>query len=157
MKTCFECRATKDLQQHHVVPKSLGGTQTITLCYQCHMKAHGRNGKGANHSELTKAGIARRKKEGATWGAPPEKLRKAAKKGLETRRKNGLDNALTLALNIIKIKQEEGLEPKDISLRKMIVKLNSRGVTTGRGHSFKQPTQISQSLKLINIKLEDLK
>ena len=29
MKKCFECEATEDLQEHHVVPKSRGGTKTV--------------------------------------------------------------------------------------------------------------------------------
>ena len=57
MKECFECEATQDLHEHHVVPKSRGGTKTVTLCHQCHMKAHGRDGKGLNHRKLTKEGM----------------------------------------------------------------------------------------------------
>lgn len=38
---CFECGTIGDVDLHHVVPKSKGGTQTIPLCLQCHTKVHG--------------------------------------------------------------------------------------------------------------------
>ncbi len=38
--TCFECGATDNLHNHHVVPRSLGGTKTIPLCPKCHGLVH---------------------------------------------------------------------------------------------------------------------
>tara|TARA_Y100000034_G_scaffold31373_1_gene38387 strand:+ start:44 stop:712 length:669 start_codon:yes stop_codon:yes gene_type:complete len=43
LNSCFECESTKNLVQHHVVPKIVGGTKTITLCVDCHGKVHGKN------------------------------------------------------------------------------------------------------------------
>jgi hypothetical protein len=37
---CFECGATDNLHNHHVVPRSLGGTKTIPLCERCHGLVH---------------------------------------------------------------------------------------------------------------------
>ena len=54
MKKCFECETIKDLQEHYVVPRSKGGTKTVTVCYQCHRKAHGSDGKGIHFSQLMK-------------------------------------------------------------------------------------------------------
>lgn len=58
MKKCFECGeiATED---HHVIPRVMGGTKTIPLCTQCHMKVHGLDGtkRADNHRENTKRGI----------------------------------------------------------------------------------------------------
>ena len=68
MKKCFECETTEDLQEHHVVPRSRGGTKTITLCHQCHMKAHGRDGKGLNHSRLVKEALVKAKARGVKLG-----------------------------------------------------------------------------------------
>lgn len=153
---CFECGATKDLQQHHVVPKSLGGTKTITLCYHHHCLVHGIDGKGVDHSERTKEGIAIAKAAGKQIGCPPEKLKELAKKGRETNRKKGTNNSIELALNILVIKEEDMLKPKDISLRKMADKLNSRGFRTPRGEEY-QHSSISQMLKRVNLKLEDLR
>lgn len=38
---CFECGTIGDVDFHHVVPKSKGGTQMIPLCLLCHSKVHG--------------------------------------------------------------------------------------------------------------------
>ena len=70
MNKCFECEVIEDLQEHHVVPKSRGGTKTVTLCYECHMKAHGRSGKGLDHKRLTKEGLAAAKAKGVVLGNP---------------------------------------------------------------------------------------
>lgn len=37
---CFECGGVAH-HQHHVVPRSQGGTKTIPLCVTCHGLAHG--------------------------------------------------------------------------------------------------------------------
>jgi hypothetical protein len=37
---CFECSSDQDIHQHHVVPKSRGGTKTIPLCRYCHHLVH---------------------------------------------------------------------------------------------------------------------
>ena len=68
---CFECDTTEDLQQHHVVPRSRGGTKTVTLCHSCHMKAHGRDSKGLNHSRLVREAQQRKKETGYIPGKPP--------------------------------------------------------------------------------------
>ena len=65
---CFECGATEDIHQHHVVPRIHGGTRTIPLCYCCHMKVHGRKAKGLNHRNLTTAGLQRKRNEGFILG-----------------------------------------------------------------------------------------
>jgi len=40
-KKCFECGVGENIHQHHVVPRSTGGTMTIPLCQLCHAKVHG--------------------------------------------------------------------------------------------------------------------
>jgi transposase-like protein len=50
---CFECGTDVDIHQHHIIPKSLGGTKTIPLCNMCHGKAHNKNnGIHKNPNEL---------------------------------------------------------------------------------------------------------
>ncbi len=39
-RRCFECGKIKNLVNHHVVPRSEGGTATLLLCPGCHDKAH---------------------------------------------------------------------------------------------------------------------
>ena len=63
-KTCFECDAPAE-HDHHIIPKSLGGTRTIPLCVACHSKVHGRS---LTHNALVRQGQARARAEGKTWG-----------------------------------------------------------------------------------------
>ena len=43
-KKCFICGKFKDLDLHHIIPRSWGGRDTIAnlqlLCKQCHKKIH---------------------------------------------------------------------------------------------------------------------
>lgn len=41
--SCFECAAEGPLHDHHVVPRSRGGTKTVALCEACHGLVHGRS------------------------------------------------------------------------------------------------------------------
>jgi len=58
MKECFEC-GNPATENHHVIPKSLGGTKTVPLCSLCHMKVHGldKTRRAENHIENTKRGL----------------------------------------------------------------------------------------------------
>lgn len=60
MKECFEC-GNPATENHHVIPKSLGGTKTVPLCSLCHMKVHGldKTRRAENHIENTKRGLDR--------------------------------------------------------------------------------------------------
>lgn len=64
-KVCVEC-GEKAHHDHHVIPKSLGGTFTVPLCTDCHAKVHGRRAMACG--ELIKAGIARAKARGVQVG-----------------------------------------------------------------------------------------
>ena len=57
MKECFEC-GKEATEEHHVIPKSLGGTKTVPLCTKCHMKVHGldKTNRADWHPELIKRG-----------------------------------------------------------------------------------------------------
>jgi hypothetical protein len=52
---CFQCNNNAE-HQHHVVPKSKGGTKTIPLCVECHSKVHNKSMAGIY---LTKLGLMR--------------------------------------------------------------------------------------------------
>lgn len=41
---CVDCGASENIDYHHVVPKSEGGTETIPLCKTCHRERHKRQG-----------------------------------------------------------------------------------------------------------------
>jgi len=62
--TCEYCKKEKELEKHHIIPKSLGGSDNIEniklLCGICHGKAHSANFKD-NRKGLIAKGIERRK------------------------------------------------------------------------------------------------
>lgn len=72
--TCAACGSTINLQYHHLIPRSLGGsddeTNLITLCGECHAKAHGIQADW-RHSELTRRGLATKKARGERVGSIP--------------------------------------------------------------------------------------
>lgn len=70
---CINCGAQAE-HYHHVIPRSLGGTDDKTnlvpLCNYCHGKLHGiefTNGK-LSHSELTRLGLERARQKGKRIG-----------------------------------------------------------------------------------------
>lgn len=56
---CYECGAPAN-EKHHIIPKSLGGTNTIDLCSACHCKIHGFEGNRIKATELSKLGVYRK-------------------------------------------------------------------------------------------------
>lgn len=61
-KECANCSQTSDLQIHHIVPLSFGGSNRITnlvrLCTECHSKAHGGLSLVEKSSESRKKAVA---------------------------------------------------------------------------------------------------
>jgi hypothetical protein len=66
MRKCFEC-GNPAQNEHHVVPRVKGGTNTLPLCLGCHAKVHGL--KAMAHSELTREGLAAYKAGGGLLGS----------------------------------------------------------------------------------------
>lgn len=63
---CFECGSIEKIQNHHVVPKILGGTKTIPLCTSCHSKVHSKD--LTKFSRLAKIGRMRYVANGGKLG-----------------------------------------------------------------------------------------
>lgn len=63
---CFECGSSYMIENHHVVPRSVGGTKTIPLCVICHGKVHDRN--FVKHRKLQRIGIENAKAKGVYQG-----------------------------------------------------------------------------------------
>lgn len=66
---CFDC-GDKATHRHHVVPRSLGGTRTVSLCHACHGKAHGRCGF-RDIATLTKSALDYKRAKGERVGGIP--------------------------------------------------------------------------------------
>lgn len=64
---CINCGAPAD-EQHHVVPRSVGGLATVHLCNTCHGLAHGMH--RADIRELTRQGLQRARAAGKVLGRP---------------------------------------------------------------------------------------
>lgn len=64
---CFECGAPAQ-HDHHVVPRSLGGTRTVPLCRICHGRAHGRERGFRPTNELTRDALLRLRARGVKLG-----------------------------------------------------------------------------------------
>ncbi len=141
MKKCFECEATEDLQEHHVVPRSKGGAKTVTLCYDCHMKVHGRAGNGLNHSKLTKAALHQAKKRGVKLGVDNPLIKDAV---MEGKKKQGEDT-IERVLPYIEEARALGI----VSYRGITQYLNEKGVPSPRGGKW-YPASVSKVMKRID-------
>jgi uncharacterized protein YlaI len=79
---CFECDSISNIVNHHVIPQSLGGKNTIPLCQPCHDKVHGVKPRNISLSNLTKQGLQKAKQRGVKLGSPnPEKSIKSMNDG----------------------------------------------------------------------------
>lgn len=70
---CNFCDSTAGLELHHIIPRSIGGTDDpnnlITVCNDHHAILHGMKRRG-NISALTKNGLAKAKSQGVKLGNP---------------------------------------------------------------------------------------
>ena len=66
---CYECGDASEVQMHHVVPKSKGGTMMVPLCLACHGVVHSRERMAI--STLTAAALQHKKARGERVGAVP--------------------------------------------------------------------------------------
>jgi len=147
MKECFECGSIEDLNEHHVVPRSRGGTKTITLCYSCHCKAHGRDAMGLNHrrlvSEGVKAKFARDPESRSSWGGGHPTRRKKAAANLARGRQRVADEFALGATGIFAWELRE----KGSSLKDIAKELEDNGYKTAYGKTKWYASSVSILLK----------
>jgi hypothetical protein len=116
---CFECGGLADVE-HHVVPRSRGGTKTVRLCEDCHGKAHGR---AMTTNALTRQALARKRSNGERTGQVPF----------------GFDLASDGVTLIPNAGEQEswgvirGLRTQGMTLREIAAELNRRGIRTKKG------------------------
>lgn len=121
MNACFECDRPAE-HDHHVVPRSKGGTRTVPLCEECHGKVHETNMK---ISSLTKMGLERARAAGVEFGAP---------------------SAERLAPDAVRLVRELYATGK-YSHRSLADKLNADGVATAKGAGRWWPKTVASALR----------
>lgn len=119
---CFECGATENLHNHHVVPRSLGGTKTIALCGDCHGKVHGR--KAMHMSRLTAAAMQHKAAQGEYCGGQVPYGFAVGPDGVHLVEHDG-EQAVIAA---IRERRAAGL-----SLRAIVAQLDKRGLVSRTG------------------------
>jgi hypothetical protein len=70
MDKCFECDSTLNINNHHVVPRVLGGKRTIPLCEICHGKVHDTTFNTMKRITLAKIGRQKAIENGVIMGRP---------------------------------------------------------------------------------------
>ncbi len=139
---CFECGATENLIQHHVIPRIFGGNKTICLCQKHHDIIHNVVSKNISISELTKQGIHKARNRGIKLGNP--KPERALKNALKAKQERADVFAAELA-PIINHLRSVGMP----TLRDIAFCLNLRGFKTPNNKAFKP-----QSVKNLLIRLK---
>lgn len=121
---CWECGCESETHDHHVVPKSRGGTRTVPLCVKCHSKAHHRKGNMSTPA-LTSAALQAKKARGERLGRPrygwrvedgelvPVEAEQAVVRQVADLRAQGLSQrAIAAALGLPKSKVHRALHTK---------------------------------------------
>lgn len=116
---CVACGATKKLHHHHLLPRSLGGsnkeTNLITLCPKCHAIVHQTKANWQSSSELIRKAAIKNHKMGRRWC--PSAYGYDFVEGI------AIINKSEMAI-IEKIKK---LKDEGLSIRKIAKKLNEAG------------------------------
>lgn len=99
---CFECDSTDNLQNHHVVPRSLGGKKTVKLCGICHGIIHGLD--FTDHGLLVRNGLQRARENNIQLG---RRQGKVAPKNIMANHKDIIEN-LSNGMSIRKTAEKVG-------------------------------------------------
>ena len=87
LEFCVACGSRDDLQHHHLVAKTRGGSDAeanrITLCTSCHDKLHEQRYGASKHSQRIKTGLAARRARGASIGRPKKLMPDQREKALQ--------------------------------------------------------------------------
>ena len=127
IRECWECGVeTEEIHDHHVVPRSRGGTKTVPICGACHAKAHHRN-RNMTTSALIKTAMALLKeRDGRVWGNP--RITETALPASIASRK-----AAAREFNNKIARLVSGFKKAGYSLKECVTRLNDLGVKTRRG------------------------
>ena len=134
---CVACSNKNSLHNHHLVPRSRGGsddeTNLITLCGACHSRIHGMGGLWAESTHLITKAMQLKKSRGGLVGAVPYG------KELATDGVTLVDNAAEQSV----IHEARRLRGAGLSLRKIASVMGASGVVARNGKRF-AATQIQR-------------
>lgn len=140
MNQCFEC-GKETTEEHHVIPRIYGGTQTISLCSECHGKVH--SVRRQSLSELIKAALAAKKAQGFKLGNPANLTAKAWQHSVASRKRAAKENPSNLRALAI----ATDLRAQKMSYAKIAAKLNEYGLHGSHGGKYHAVT-VSKLLAL---------
>lgn len=123
-RQCIECGASAEAD-HHVIPRSRGGTATVPLCGYCHALAHNMK-HSMSTGALAAAAVARLKAEGKHVHSVPYGYRIAADGRLEPRA-----DQQKILRRILSLR-------KKMSIQQIASTLNADGVPTSRGKKWQK-------------------
>jgi hypothetical protein len=130
---CWECdMEVEEIQHHHVVPRSRGGTKTVPLCIECHNKAHHMN-MNMHHSTLVRKGLEQARRNGKILGNP--RLAEFRHLGHKSSHEASVRYIKRLVAIIQEIKTTGVKTQADVANC-----LNLLGIKTSRGYAFTQGT-----------------
>jgi hypothetical protein len=132
-KYCVACGSIDELHDHHLVPRSVGGsddeTNLITLCNSCHGKVHGIT-KEWGLGSLIKDALHHKKGKGERVGSIPYGF-----------------NVANDGVKLIEVEHEQSviavckeLKEQGLSLRKIAAKLLEQGFKNRVGNDFNAQT-----------------
>ena len=125
---CVACGTPNNLNQHHLVPRSLGGSEEesnlITLCGLCHAKAH-RVQADWRHSELIRKAMRHKQSQGEYIGG-------GAPYGFELLDGELIEDSYEHDV----IRQAKELRDSGLSLAAVAKELDRRGIQARNGKAF---------------------
>jgi hypothetical protein len=124
---CFEC-GNPNTYNHHVVPKSKGGTRTIPLCGDCHAKAHYTNSQWANLRSLSSDALKQKRARGEFAGG---KLRYGLK--------NDGGHIVADEKEVALLDMARRLRSAGLSLRGIAAEMESAGYVARNGQRISAP------------------
>lgn len=123
-KKCNYCDKTEGLEYHHIIPRSMGGTDEecnlLLVCNDHHAILHGMKAR-ANISALTKEGLRKAKERGVKIGGWGPKSHENSKKTIKANADKFAEDLKPLILSL----RLEGL-----SINRIADELNSRNIKT---------------------------
>ena len=150
---CFECGSTEDIEHHHVVPKSLGGTKTVPLCIKCHSLVHQKN--LVKFRELAKKGIQKRISEGGSWGRT-KGSKESTEKFLRKEKNQQIKEMLEAGYTYLEIKTEIGCSQSTISKVKKWAKIDTTEIKLKKRTHRDIAKSIKRKQELVAKSLKDL-